>query len=62
MVYYKISNINIQQTRLWYDIAKLILSVPANEKNNKVLIIKIENISNHEGDSPLPKLEYLPPS
>lgn len=62
MVYYKISNINIQQTRLWDDIAKLILSVPANEKNNKALVVKIQEIIDHEGDSPLPKLDYLPPS
>lgn len=62
MVYYKISNINIQQTRLWNDIKELILSVPANEKDSKVLVITLQNIIEHNGDNPLPKLEHLPPS
>jgi len=56
MIYYVLENINPQNTKLFAQIVNLINSVPLHERNSKALVIKLENITNYEGDSPLPKL------
>ncbi len=58
MIYYNLQNINLQNTKLFNDIANLILSLSPQQKVNKVLVIKIEEISDSIGDSPIPKLVY----
>lgn len=45
MIYYKLENINPQNTRLFHDIAKLIASIMPSEKANKVLVVSIQNIT-----------------
>lgn len=59
MVYYKIQNINLQNTQLFSEIAELVLSVPEHEKDNTVLVVKLQKIVNYAGDNPLPKITYM---
>lgn len=42
------------------DISKYIHSCMSQNVQDKVLVIKIENITNYAGDNPLPKIEYKP--
>jgi hypothetical protein len=58
MIYYVLENINIQNTKLFAQIVDLINSVPQNERNSKALVIKLENITEYKGDSPLLKLTF----
>ena len=57
MIYYTL-NTNIDGNKILGDIQKLVNKFPQSELINKVLVIKLETISDHNGDSPLPKLEY----
>jgi hypothetical protein len=57
MIYYTL-NTNIDGNKILGDIQKLVNKFPQSELVHKVLVIKLETISDHNGDSPLPKLEY----
>jgi ADP-dependent phosphofructokinase/glucokinase len=57
MIYYTL-NTNIDGNKILGDIQKLVNKFPQSELINKVLVIKLENINDHNGDSPLLKLEY----
>lgn len=59
MIYYKIQNINLQNTTLFSKLSELVLSVPEDEKDNTVLVIKLQKIVNYAGDNPLPKITYM---
>jgi hypothetical protein len=57
MIYYAL-NKNIEGNKILSDIQKLISKYPQNELVNKILIVKLESITDHKGDNPIPKLEY----
>lgn len=59
MVYYKIQNINLENTSLFADIVRIVSSVPQEEKDNTVLVVKLQKIVNYAGDNPLPKITYM---
>lgn len=42
------------------DINKLCRKIPPQELSESVLVISIQKIGNHIGDSPLPKIAYDP--
>lgn len=57
MICYKLDK-NIDGNKILQDIQKLI-SKNSNENNEEIiLVISIKKITNHSGDSLLPKLEY----
>lgn len=57
MIYYAL-NKNIEGNKILSDIQKLISKYPQNELVNKILIVKLESITDHKGNNPIPKLEY----
>ena len=57
MIYYAL-NKNIEGNKLLSDIQKLISKYPQNELVNKILIVKLESITDHKGDNPILKIEY----
>jgi hypothetical protein len=57
MIYYAV-NKNIDGAKLVNDIEKLFSKYSPDELRLKVLVIKLENINDHGGDSLLPKLTY----
>jgi hypothetical protein len=57
MICYKLDK-NIDGNKILQDIQKLV-SKNSNENNEEIiLVISIKKITNHSGDSLLPKLEY----
>lgn len=62
MIYYTLNNNEIDGNKILSQIQKLINTYSKNELGSKVLVIKLENIISHEGDSLLKKLEYKPDS
>ena len=62
MIYYTLNNNEIDGNKILSQIQKLINTYSKNELGSKVLVIKLENIIDHEGDSLLKKLEYKPDS
>lgn len=58
MLYYKLNNNRVQQPLVFADIQKLIQTVPDTEKDNTVLVVKLEKIIDYAGDNPLPKITY----
>ncbi len=59
MIYYTLSN-NIDGNKLISQIQKLINKYQPHELSTKVLVIKVENVHDHSGDSPIPKITYDP--
>lgn len=57
MIYYNL-NKNLEGNKILSDIQQLINQCQQNELSNKVLVVKIESISDYNGDSPILKLEY----
>ena len=57
MIYYAL-NKNIEGNKILSDIQKLISKYPQNELVNKILIVKLESITDHKGDNPILKVEY----
>lgn len=57
MIYYNL-NKNLEGNKILQDIQKLINKYQQQELLNKVLVVKIENISDYIGDSPILKIEY----
>ena len=57
MIYYNL-NKNLDGNKILSDIQKLISQHQQNELSNKVLVVKIESISDYTMDSPILKLEY----
>jgi hypothetical protein len=57
MIYYKLDK-NIDGNKILQDIQKLINSNKKQDNNDLILVISLKEITNHCGDSLLPKLEY----
>ena len=57
MLYYSL-NKPVALENILNDLAKVFSKIPQDALVNKVLVIKLESISEHSGDSLLPKLEY----
>jgi hypothetical protein len=57
MIYYNL-NKNLEGNKILSDIQKLISQCEQNELSNKVLVVRIETISDYTIDSPILKLEY----
>lgn len=57
MIYYTL-NKTIPIEKLAQDLQKLVSQIPPEQLPDKVLVIRIDNISNYAGDSPLPKITY----
>lgn len=56
---YNLGN-SIQADRLIKDVTKLCGKVSPNQASDTLLVISLKNITDYEGESPLPKLEYKP--
>lgn len=59
MLYYTL-NKNISLEQIGNDLQRLLNNKSQQELSNKVLIIKLEDITNYSGDSLLPKITYNP--
>jgi hypothetical protein len=62
MIYYTLNNNEMDGNKILSQIQKLINKYSKEELGSKVLVIKLENIILHNGDSLLKKLEYKPDS
>lgn len=61
MLYYTLGK-NIDGNKMLQEIQKLLNKYPPEELVSKVLIIKLENITEYNADSLMPKIEYIPNS
>lgn len=57
MIYYKLDK-NIDGNKILQDIQKLISKNSNTDNGEIILVISIKKITNHSGDSLIPKLEY----
>lgn len=57
MIYYKLDK-NIDGNKILQDIQKLISNCRTQHNDEIVLVISVQKIINHSGDSLIPKLEY----
>jgi hypothetical protein len=58
MVYYKLQTLDINPGKLFSDIVRLVGSVPNEEKDSLLLVVKLQKVSDYAKDSPLPKITY----
>ncbi len=61
MLYYTLGK-NIDGNKMLQEIQKLLNKYSQEELVSKVLIIKLENITEYNADSLMPKIEYIPNS
>jgi hypothetical protein len=57
MVYYNLKNLDLNKTKLFHDIAKLVMSINDADRSRLVLKVSLIKISDSIGDSLLPKIE-----